>query len=159
MTSPFNMILPSASVSYKMLLQYFFVVVFWIPMARSQVQVELDVFSQPVFKAFFTVPKKVICKTYVIATLQSVTHHSQCMMKCESRIDCYSINFYPGREVCELNNATHLSHPDGIADDPGGTFLVNIFRSIGWCSDKLCMGTGKRCFLNPDQSSFQCLGE
>lgn len=147
----------SASVLTKVFLQCFLIVFFWMPTTRSQV---LDVSSQLVFGAHYTDQSKVLNKTHVIATFQSITQHSQCMMKCESRIDCYSINFYPRTEVCELNNATNLSHPEGFGEDPaGGTFLVNIFRSIGWCSDKLCTGTGKRCFLNPDQTSFQCLGE
>ena len=132
-------------------------VLVWIHIPTTASSQSLDPSSQPLFKGHYTIQRHVL-KNHAIATFYSVKAHSQCMFKCGSRTDCYSMNFYPGTQVCELNDATHLSHPDEFGGDPRGTFLINLFRSIGWCSNQLCPGIGKRCLLNSDQSSFQCQG-
>ncbi|XP_031554437.1 retinoschisin-like [Actinia tenebrosa] len=96
-----------------------------------------------------------VLKRHVIKTLSNIVGIGQCMMQCSLYDDCYSLNFYPNVGVCELNSATHASHPGDYVPSDNGSFLLYIFRSAKFCDDSLCTGD-QVCLLEKDGVTRQC---
>jgi hypothetical protein len=99
-----------------------------------------------------------VLKRHVIKTLSNCVGVGQCMMECSANDYCYSLNFYPNNGLCELNSATHLSHPGDYVQSVHGNFLLYFFRPATTCDDSSC-ASGERCFLKEDGISRQCKGE
>ncbi|XP_032225028.1 uncharacterized protein LOC116607366 isoform X2 [Nematostella vectensis] len=89
---------------------------------------------------------------HVIASIQSNSLH--CMQACATTSNCYSINQYPGCGRCELNSATHLSHPWDMVSDADGSYMIYNLR-LYICSYSLCQDD-KMCELNADGLTHNC---
>ena len=53
-------------------------------------------------------------KGFAYQFLTGITSFLECYMKCQEVEYCFSVNLYPAKSMCELNYASHLSHPDNM---------------------------------------------
>ncbi|XP_048578372.1 uncharacterized protein LOC125560612 [Nematostella vectensis] len=90
---------------------------------------------------------------HVIASFQS-NSFIQCIQACMGTPDCYSYNQYPGAGLCELNRATHLSHPWDVVSDPDGSYMIYNLRPYR-CSYSLCQ-EDEMCEVKPDGMTYTC---
>ena len=75
-----------------------------------------------------------------------------CIMLCTAYPGCHSSNFYRIDKRCELNDKTHVSHPEHMVQEPYTIYMENIFRPIP-CRNKLDCGKQMIC-----SSSLICEG-
>ena len=99
-----------------------------------------------------------VLKRHVIKTFSKVVGVGRCIKECSRDDYCYSLNFYPDVGVCELNSATHTSHPGHYVQSRNGSFLLYVFRPATICDDSFCT-PGTKCFLGKDGITRQCKGE
>ncbi|XP_028512679.1 uncharacterized protein LOC114574395 [Exaiptasia diaphana] len=92
---------------------------------------------------------------HVSASFVGVTNYQDCVERCTANSACYSINYYnTGR--CELNNATHLSHPMELLPSFSNVkYTISRARSLITCSNQYCSDKDI-CIVNSDGSSYQC---
>jgi hypothetical protein len=79
-----------------------------------------------------------------------------CVEKCFTHVGCRSINFYPDQDLCELNDANHLSNPESVVYSPGSQFVNNFKRPLDVCSSKLC-SEPLTCIMNKDGQTYRCV--
>ncbi|XP_048582641.1 sushi, von Willebrand factor type A, EGF and pentraxin domain-containing protein 1 [Nematostella vectensis] len=97
-----------------------------------------------------------ILANHVIERIEGSTR-ALCWMACDAKTQCHSINFFLNTETCELNNATHLSHPeDMVKDVPGGSYMLYPLHPLFNCSNKLCKKK-ERCEVDPNGSTIKCI--
>ncbi|XP_048583091.1 uncharacterized protein LOC116609801 isoform X2 [Nematostella vectensis] len=97
-----------------------------------------------------------ILANHVIERIEGSTR-ALCWMACDAKTQCHSINFFLNTKTCELNNVTHLSHPeDMVKDVPGGSYMLYPLHPLFNCSNKLCKKK-ERCEVDPNGSTIKCI--
>ena len=82
----------------------------------------------------------------------TVERVEDCMMLCITDPGCHSSNFYRIDKRCELNDKTHVSHPEDMGHKPYIIYTENTFRPMP-CRNKLDCGRQMIC-----SSSLICEG-
>ncbi|XP_048588072.1 lactadherin [Nematostella vectensis] len=88
----------------------------------------------------------------VIETNQTTKYG--CRQSCHSHKDCLSINYKEKEYRCELNAATHLSHPQMLR--PEANAFYALIKTPNRCSKKHC-SSEKRCTLVGNKVAYQCI--
>ncbi|XP_001630952.2 lactadherin [Nematostella vectensis] len=91
---------------------------------------------------------------HVIRTV-TATDFAACASQCGVTKGCHSFNVYLSRNLCELSNATHLSHPKALVQSPEARYMLYFPHPLGKCDSSLC-GTGTRCVMNADGVGYRC---
>ena len=77
-----------------------------------------------------------VLKGHVISSQQAYSLED-CSDICYENRKCYSINYYNGKERCELNDKTTFMNPEDLVRELDGTYL-DILRPYSDCSDLFC---------------------
>ncbi|XP_048577077.1 lactadherin [Nematostella vectensis] len=81
------------------------------------------------------------------------TDHEECRESCRKNDACFSINFKQNESQCELNSASHMTHPRRLRPE------VNAFYALVKpptnCSNEYC-STGKKCVLQGKRLRYKC---
>ncbi|EDO35608.1 predicted protein [Nematostella vectensis] len=89
---------------------------------------------------------------HVIQT-KVTTKNEECRESCRENDACFSINFKQKESRCELNNASHMTHPGRLRPE------VNAFYALvkppTYCSNEYC-STGKKCVLRGEGMTHKC---
>jgi hypothetical protein len=92
---------------------------------------------------------------HVVQSLM-VTSSDDCVHECSTNSTCNSINFYEDKNLCEINNATHLSSPeDLVSANRHAIYMMFSRRPLVVCSNQFCSDPDI-CFMNSDGSTFRC---
>ena len=76
-----------------------------------------------------------------------------CIIQCIKHFGCHSCNFYRKKKLCELNDKTHVSHPEDMKQVPFTNYMENTVRPFTCDKDSDC-GSNLICF-----PSLKCGGE
>jgi len=114
----------------------------WIPVQAQKCQVT---YSQPNVKI----------QGHVIKSLSTPTSN-HCVDECKGHQHCHSINFDQAKELCELNNATHLTNPGSMVYSRGCQYLNYFLRPAANCSNKLCSNPRDICVMDSDGLNYNC---
>ncbi|XP_001625574.3 lactadherin [Nematostella vectensis] len=87
----------------------------------------------------------------VIETKQ--TTKDECRESCSENPQCVSINYKRQELRCELNSASHLTHP-GMLRPEVNTFYA-LVKPATKCSNEYC-STGKKCVLREKGVKYTC---
>ncbi|KAK3731544.1 hypothetical protein QZH41_011147 [Actinostola sp. cb2023] len=115
----------------------------WMP--STQAQTCGSAYSQPNVKM----------QGHVIKRLSTPTS-SHCVDECKGHQHCHSINFDQAKELCELNNATHLTNPESMVYSHGSQYLNYFKRPAAKCSNKLCSNPRDKCVMDSDGIDYKC---
>ncbi|XP_032235441.2 uncharacterized protein LOC116617144 [Nematostella vectensis] len=91
---------------------------------------------------------------HVIET--KITTKEECRQRCTRNRGCYSINYKYKKSQCELNGASHLSHPENFTPEPGAYYAV--VKPLTSCSNAFCPGDS-RCLMRNDGKTYKCATE
>ena len=76
-----------------------------------------------------------------------------CIIQCIKHYGCHSSNFYRKTKLCELNDKTHVSHPEDMRQVPFTNYMENTVRPFTCSKDSDC-GSNLICF-----PSLKCTGK
>ncbi|EDO32677.1 predicted protein [Nematostella vectensis] len=89
-------------------------------------------------------------RNHVIQTL-SVSNEDEYFTECEDSSQCVTINLVNLR--CDLNSASHLSHPEDFLPDTNARYAV--VKPLTICSNTFC-SENYACAMNVDGRSYRC---
>ncbi|KAK3731545.1 hypothetical protein QZH41_011148 [Actinostola sp. cb2023] len=116
----------------------------WMPSTQAQT-CGSAAYSQPNVKM----------QGHVIKSL-STPASSHCVDECKGHQHCHSINFDQAKDLCELNNATHLTNPESMVYSRGSQYLNYFLRPAANCSNKLCSKPRDECVMDSDGLNYKC---
>ena len=76
-----------------------------------------------------------------------------CIIQCIKHDGCHSSNFYRKKKRCELNDKTHVSHPEDMTQVPFTNYMENTVRPLNCKKNSDC---GGNLICRP---SLECGGE
>ncbi|XP_048576418.1 lactadherin-like [Nematostella vectensis] len=87
----------------------------------------------------------------VIETKQTTKY--ECRESCSETPQCVSINYKQKESRCELNSASHMTHPGMLRPEVGAFYA--LVKPPTSCSDNYC-STGKRCVMTGKGVAYRC---
>ncbi|XP_028517880.1 lactadherin-like [Exaiptasia diaphana] len=78
-----------------------------------------------------------------------------CIEKCGDISTCHSINWYRDLGLCQLNNDTHLSYPEGVVSSSTGNYMIYGIHPMKTCSNQICEEP-RVCLMEEDGLHFKC---
>ena len=92
---------------------------------------------------------------HVITSLEGKRLDS-CVISCEHKQNCFSINYYKASKKCELNRKTAEWHSSDLLPKSGAVYLNMVVRDYTPCVDRNPPCSGK-CVAIPGSLVTQCV--
>ena len=92
---------------------------------------------------------------HVITSLEGKRLDS-CVISCERKQNCFSINYYKASKKCELNRKTAEWYPSDLLPKSGVVYLKMVVRDYTPCDDRDPPCSGK-CVAIPGSSATRCV--